>query len=203
MLMAHVLALICATSSPGTMRNKSGILVAPDRRMSSGVMTKTAEAVRESGCSVFATEVTRIFIKSSRLASERSLICCPPDSIVIVTSINKGKALISPRVSVRCRYLIRSVPSEIKVCPRCRSEQRREPRTNPGGAEALCEGLPSPVAQILALRAKLIQRIRLALSIGGKGEVLPPWGRATVCKMPKAFLATRDSGLGAVLSEIR
>ena len=56
--MAQVLALICATSTPGTMRSKSGILVAPERRMSSAVITKMAEAVRESVCDVLETEVT-------------------------------------------------------------------------------------------------------------------------------------------------
>ena len=42
MLMAQVLVLIWATFKPGTMRKTSGILVAPDRRMSSCVITKTA-----------------------------------------------------------------------------------------------------------------------------------------------------------------
>src|ERR1700744_2697577 len=75
--MAHVFALICATSTPGTIRNKSGIFVAPERRMSSCVITKTAEAMRESFCSVFDTDVTWTFIKSSRLESARSAgLCC-------------------------------------------------------------------------------------------------------------------------------
>src|ERR1700692_4896791 len=54
------------------MRRRSGILVAPERRMSSLVMTKTADAVRESFCFVFDTEVTSTFIKSSRLLLLRS-----------------------------------------------------------------------------------------------------------------------------------
>jgi hypothetical protein len=57
-LTAHVLALIRATSSPGTILSRSGILVAPERRMASGVITKTADAACESFCSVFETDVT-------------------------------------------------------------------------------------------------------------------------------------------------
>ena len=71
-LMAQVLALICATSSPGTMRSKSGILVAPERRMSSWVITKIAAATCDNFCSFFETEVTSVFIRSSRLSLERS-----------------------------------------------------------------------------------------------------------------------------------
>src|SRR5437667_106358 len=38
----HVLASMRATLAPGTSRSSSGMLVAPDRRISSWVMTKTA-----------------------------------------------------------------------------------------------------------------------------------------------------------------
>ncbi len=48
------------------------MLVAPDRRMSSGVITKIAAAVRESFCSFFETEVTLTFIKSSIFIAVRS-----------------------------------------------------------------------------------------------------------------------------------
>src|SRR5438552_17508455 len=53
------------------MRNRSGMLVAPERPMSSCEMTKTAAAVRDSVCSFFETDVTRIFNRSSRLACAR------------------------------------------------------------------------------------------------------------------------------------
>src|ERR1039458_1274569 len=72
MLMAHLLELIWATSTPGTMRNRSGMLFAPDRAMSSAVMTKTAEAVFDIFCSFLETEVTSMFIRSSRFKFVRS-----------------------------------------------------------------------------------------------------------------------------------
>jgi hypothetical protein len=72
-LIAHVLELICATSIPGTMRSKSGIFVAPLWRISSWVITKTAEAVSESSREVLDTEVTRTDIKSSILICVRSV----------------------------------------------------------------------------------------------------------------------------------
>ena len=71
-LMAHVLASICATSSPGTMRSRSGMLVAPERAMSAAVMTNIAEAVRDIFCSVLDTEVTLVFMRSSRLRLVKS-----------------------------------------------------------------------------------------------------------------------------------
>ena len=42
---AHLLASMWATWTPGTIRNRSGIVVAPERRMSSWLITKTAAAV--------------------------------------------------------------------------------------------------------------------------------------------------------------
>src|SRR5438445_8723310 len=57
------------------------MFVAPERRMSSWVMTKMAAAVLESFCSFFETEVTSTFIKSSMLVLVRSFGCvcgaCP------------------------------------------------------------------------------------------------------------------------------
>src|ERR1700691_1822000 len=54
------------------MRSKSGIFVAPDRRISSCVITKIAAAACDSFCSFLETEVTWIFIRSSSETSERS-----------------------------------------------------------------------------------------------------------------------------------
>jgi hypothetical protein len=48
------------------------MLVAPERRISSWLMTWIAAAARESFCSFFETEVTSMFISSSRLISVRS-----------------------------------------------------------------------------------------------------------------------------------
>ena len=57
--------------------------------MSSGDMTKIAEAVRESGSSVFETDVTWMFIRSSMLRSVRSVdFCCDhPGSGAIPKSV--------------------------------------------------------------------------------------------------------------------
>ena len=66
-LIAQVFALICATFTPGTIRSRSGMFVAPERRISSFVITKIAAATRDSFCSFFDTEVTCTFIRSSRL----------------------------------------------------------------------------------------------------------------------------------------
>src|ERR1017187_5737094 len=68
---AQVLALICATLTPGAMRSTSGSVDAPERRISSWLMTKTAAAVRASFCSFLETEVTGTWRSCSRLASER------------------------------------------------------------------------------------------------------------------------------------
>src|ERR1039458_2336574 len=68
---AQVLALICATLTPGAMRSTSGRVDAPERRISSWLMTKTAAAVRASFCSFLETEVTCTWRSCSRLASER------------------------------------------------------------------------------------------------------------------------------------
>src|SRR5665213_2163419 len=62
------------------MRSTSGMFVAPDLRMSSWETTKTAEAVRDRLCSVFDTEVTWIFIRSSILAELMSCGAGEPDA---------------------------------------------------------------------------------------------------------------------------
>src|SRR2546422_10148937 len=64
---AQVLASDCATSKPGTIRNASAMLVTPERRMSSLVMTAIAAAASESFSGFFDTEVTSISNNSSRL----------------------------------------------------------------------------------------------------------------------------------------
>src|SRR5450631_628448 len=73
---AQLLALICDTSSPGTIRNRSGIFLAPERWISSCVMTKIAAAACDNFCSFLETEVTSIFIRSSMLRSVRSAGFC-------------------------------------------------------------------------------------------------------------------------------
>src|ERR1035441_1939804 len=55
------------------MRSRSGMLVAPERRMSSPLITKAAAAVRERLCSLFETDVTLTFIRSSMSSLLRSI----------------------------------------------------------------------------------------------------------------------------------
>src|SRR6267143_5184071 len=73
--MAQLFALICDTVKPGTVSSSSGMFVAPDRRMSSCVMTKVAAAAWDILCSVFETDVTWMFVKSSMFIAARSGFC--------------------------------------------------------------------------------------------------------------------------------
>ena len=84
------------------MRNRSGMFVAPERRISSWVMTKMAAAVFESFCSFFETEVTSTFIGlrcSRSLGLRRRLLRLPQDSTQ--TRIPRRKAAVprNPMVS--------------------------------------------------------------------------------------------------------
>jgi hypothetical protein len=98
-LISHVFPLICATSSPGTMRRTSGMFVAPEVRISSRVMTKIADAIRDNFCSFFETEVTSMFIRFSMLTCVRSRPCevgsdcwaCPHDDPPVETSANANR----------------------------------------------------------------------------------------------------------------
>ena len=56
--MAQVFESSRATSTPGTMRRRSGMFIMPERRMSSCVITKTAAPALERAWSFFETEVT-------------------------------------------------------------------------------------------------------------------------------------------------
>ena len=56
--MAQALASIRATSTPGTVRSRSGMVCPPERRISSEPITYTAAAVRARVCSFLETEVT-------------------------------------------------------------------------------------------------------------------------------------------------
>ena len=69
---AHLFSSIRATSSPGASRSASGMLRAPERRISSCVITKIAAAALASVCSRFDTDVTFRFIRSSRLIAVTS-----------------------------------------------------------------------------------------------------------------------------------
>src|SRR5438093_12903902 len=66
--MAHCRESICATSRFSARRSASGRLDAPDRRMSSSVMTWIAEPVWERGSARLETEVTSRFKSCSKLS---------------------------------------------------------------------------------------------------------------------------------------
>src|SRR6266571_957464 len=94
--MAQVLALIWATSTPGTIRSRSGRFVAPERPISSWVMTNIAVATCDIFCSFFETEVTSMFIRSSMFIAARSAVwatrawgCCAPTTPHTAQNINK------------------------------------------------------------------------------------------------------------------
>src|SRR5690242_12807870 len=66
-LTAQLLAVCSPTWMPGTRRSASGRVVAPDRRMISGVTTATAAAASRRDSSVRETEVTSTVMSSSKL----------------------------------------------------------------------------------------------------------------------------------------
>ena len=66
-LTAHEFELRRATCTPGTPRSASGIVVAPERRMSSLVTTLTAAAAELRVSAVRDTDVTSMSISSSML----------------------------------------------------------------------------------------------------------------------------------------
>ena len=78
------------------------MLVAPERRISSELITKMAAAVRESFSSFFDTEVTLISIKTSRLACPRSIgfgagFCAPRSGINPKTTARPSDARFTAR----------------------------------------------------------------------------------------------------------
>ena len=66
-VIAHLLASMRATCTPGTMRSNSGMVVTPERRISVSVMTNTAAAVSARRWGVLEATDTSIFTSSSIL----------------------------------------------------------------------------------------------------------------------------------------
>ena len=85
---AHLFASIRATCIPGTIRNASGILVTPERRISSPVIAKTAAAASKSLSSFLDTEVISMSISSSRLSSVRSTGMSPAQPAAVTENSN-------------------------------------------------------------------------------------------------------------------
>ena len=97
---------MCDTFSPGTMRSSSGIVVAPERSIISGVMTNTAAADFPRVLSSRETVVTRTFISSSRLAPvSASAACALPAMQAKITAIPREK-----HRGVRLRLRLESPP---------------------------------------------------------------------------------------------
>src|SRR6266849_1817701 len=87
-----------STSIPGTNRKRAGIFVEPERRISSWEITKMAAAVWDSFCPFFETEVTSMFIRSSRLRSVRSAgFCCGQTGRAIAVRIARRARMHPPR----------------------------------------------------------------------------------------------------------
>ena len=83
--MAQVGPLICATFSPGTVRNASGIEVAPERAMSSDDTTRTAAAASANGSARLSTLTifTCASCARSSCASSSGVIPVAPDAIKV------------------------------------------------------------------------------------------------------------------------
>src|ERR1700722_19898920 len=114
MLMAQRFASTRATSTPGAKRRKSGMLVAPERRMSSCVITKIAAPVFDNFCSFFETEVTWMFIRSSRLTVERSGswgACAQPKRPV--SAITRARRHGNPLPMILKQFLVLEVRAHI------------------------------------------------------------------------------------------
>src|ERR1700674_912403 len=76
------------------MRSRSGMLVAPERRMSSWVITKMAAATLDNFCSFLDTEVTSMFIRSSMLFSARSFgFSWDPAEVASSSAVTKARWL--------------------------------------------------------------------------------------------------------------
>src|ERR1022692_803040 len=115
MLMAHLLELIWATSTPGTMRNRSGMQFAPDRAMSSAVITKTAEGVFDIFCSFLETEVTSMFIRSSRFKVVRSCgDAWPAQTSQRTASMLSRKSALCSGVDIHVSYMFEGSSRPIK-----------------------------------------------------------------------------------------
>ena len=72
-LTAQELEFCSPTWMPGTRRRASGMVVAPERRIVSRVITETAAAASRSASSVRDTEVISTFMSSSKLMRFNSL----------------------------------------------------------------------------------------------------------------------------------
>src|SRR6267142_789508 len=115
---AHLFESMRATSNPGASLNASGMLLAPERRISSCVITKIAAAASATFCVRLDTDVTCMFIRSSMLSFVKSgIVCwlCAPELAAKSTaatpaSIVRPADLAAPRVCLLIKRIV-SVPS--------------------------------------------------------------------------------------------
>ncbi len=106
-VIAHLVESIRATCRPGTMRRASGMLVAPERRMSSAVRAKMAADAFASFCGFFAAEVTSSCKISSILISVKST---PPELLadtILPCMVRLATTSSNPNnlCSIRCHGL--------------------------------------------------------------------------------------------------
>jgi hypothetical protein len=114
---AQLLELRRATWMPGTPRNASGKLVAPERRMSSCVTTAIAAAAPPSGSAVRETDVTSIWLSSRMLSFFRSLMspvagCANPGTATSIAAAMNARMTLPnwyrhPRL-LRCSECIKA-----------------------------------------------------------------------------------------------
>src|ERR1019366_9185137 len=114
MLIAQVFASILATSTPGAIRSRSGMFVAPERRMASWSITKTAAPVVDKGCSFLDTDVTSIFISSSILADATSTDAPGFAEIAIGADSPRTKTKHAPPLRFISFSAVRECPQRVR-----------------------------------------------------------------------------------------
>ena len=83
------------------------MLAAPERRISSWVMTNIAAPVLDSFCSFFETEVTWMFIRSSMLACDKSgslLFCAQPGQPASAATRARRRTNLLPPIAIWLTY---------------------------------------------------------------------------------------------------
>jgi hypothetical protein len=113
-LMAYALALACATCRFGASRSASGRLLAPERRMSSAVMTNTEAAASERRSGRFDTEVISTLASSSSERSTRfraSNSAAPAPGMKAVPPASTSSRPSLPALQVSCFFICQAPES--------------------------------------------------------------------------------------------
>src|ERR1700722_17572263 len=111
---AQSLESIWATCRPGTSRNASATVVAPERRMSSLLKTKMAAAASSSFSSFLETEVTLRLTRSSRERSATELVEGEPASAAQTPSVTSN---INPAKGALFQNCLNRFPTPESILP--------------------------------------------------------------------------------------